>query len=342
MQGYLLHDTPSRNTPTPKSRLQFSTTILNYATSILITETWILLNPVRRFTFLKIMKRWSRWSSRAEVQQWDTFQEPTDLRLIGYLTESTWTQNPNQICWHQKPTRRQTDKGETSHVMSGTNLLHLLNIRIFSSASCPEVMSKRMQQGTGEEKYCGKVKADVEPGFSHCGKLSYSAEQECIQSPSETHSTQSTRFESHSPKCRETCRWRFKSKWRSVTFSSVANRCKVDRKCEEPRCCRHEPGSEFPGKCKETCRRKFRNHRRRLGVAEQLPHISCLRSTSRESPLESATATQSQARRQCGRPLMCIRWLGECLWLSLSKPRFILETIIWRIYVQPKISHNEQ
>ena len=23
---------------------------------------------------------------------------PTELRLIGYLTESTWTQNPNQIC----------------------------------------------------------------------------------------------------------------------------------------------------------------------------------------------------------------------------------------------------
>ena len=52
---------------------------------------------------------------------------------------------------------------------------------------------------------------------------------------------------------------------------------------------RFEPHS----KCKEICRIKFRNHRRRrLGVAEQLPHISCLRSTSRESLLESATTTQ--------------------------------------------------
>ena len=29
---------------------------------------------------------------------------------------------------------------------------HLLHISIFSSASCPETMSKRMQQGTGEER----------------------------------------------------------------------------------------------------------------------------------------------------------------------------------------------
>ena len=30
-----------------------------------------------------------------------------------------------------------------------------------------------------------------------------------------------------------------------------------------------------------------------VGVAEQLPHISCLRSSSRESPLEFATTTQT-------------------------------------------------
>ena len=51
----------------------------------------------------------------------------------------------------------------------------------------------------------------------------------------------------------------FKSKWRSVKFSSVANRCKDDRNCEETRCSRHELGSEFSRKCKETCRWKFGN-----------------------------------------------------------------------------------
>ena len=38
------------------------------------------------------------------------------------------------------------------------NLLHLFNISIFSSASCPEVMSKRMQQATGKERIVAKSK----------------------------------------------------------------------------------------------------------------------------------------------------------------------------------------
>ena len=86
-------------------------------------------------------------------------------------------------------------------------LLHLCNISIFSSASCPETMSKRMQQGTGEERLVAKSKADVAPGFAFCGKLSCSAELECIQSPGDTQSTQSTRFESHGTMCWETSRW---------------------------------------------------------------------------------------------------------------------------------------
>ena len=58
-----------------------------------------------------------------------------------------------------------------------------------------------------KRKNCGKVEADVEPGSAFCGKLSYSAELDCIQSPGDTQSTQSTRFESHSTMCRETCYW---------------------------------------------------------------------------------------------------------------------------------------
>ena len=80
-----------------------------------------------------------------------------------------------------------------------------------------------MQQGTREEKNCGEVEADVELGLALCGKLTYSAEFECIKSPGDTLNTQSARFESHRTKCREFCHWRFKSKWRSVKFSSVAD-----------------------------------------------------------------------------------------------------------------------
>ena len=41
---------------------------------------------------------------------------------------------------------------------------------------------------------CGKVEADVEFGLAFCGKLSCSAEFECIKSSGDTQSTQSARF----------------------------------------------------------------------------------------------------------------------------------------------------
>ena len=50
---------------------------------------------------------------------------------------------------------------------------------------------------------CGKVEADVELNLAYCGKLSCSAEFECIKSLGDTQSTQSARFESHSTKCRK-------------------------------------------------------------------------------------------------------------------------------------------
>ena len=48
---------------------------------------------------------------------------------------------------------------------------------------------------------------------------------------------------------RETCSWRFKSKWRSVEFSSVAIRCKVERKRGETCCCRDKPELGLSSKC---------------------------------------------------------------------------------------------
>ena len=89
----------------------------------------------------------------------------------------------------------------------------------------------------------------------------------------------------------------------AASSSQVWLTCKFERTCEETRCCRHEPGSEFSRTCKETFRWKFQYQRRgRLEMASQPPHISCQRSTPRESLLELATATQTQARRQNGGP----------------------------------------
>ena len=117
------------------------------------------------FTFLKKMKRWSRWSSKAEVQQWDTCPEPTKLRLIGNLTESTWTQKIRiKYVDTKKPTLRHTDKGATSHVMSGT-IFSVCSISAFQLCQLP---SNNVEQDTGKNKRRkenGEVKTDVELGF---------------------------------------------------------------------------------------------------------------------------------------------------------------------------------
>ena len=140
---------------------------------------------------------------------------------------------------------------------------------------------------------CGKVEAGVEPGLADCGKLFYSAEFECIKSSGDTQSTQSARFESH-----------IKKEKLAAGGSNQNDAASSSRVWLSDAKTKDSARKELSIMCKETCRRKFLNHRRRrrLDVAAQLPHISCLYSTSQESLLESSTATQSQARRQNGRP----------------------------------------
>ena len=80
---------------------KFNTMILGYPMSILALQTWNLLVLLPCFTFLKIMKRWSRCSSKAEVQHWDTCPEPTELAKadIPYSMEPVlW----NEELWKAK------------------------------------------------------------------------------------------------------------------------------------------------------------------------------------------------------------------------------------------------
>ena len=64
---------------------------------------------------LKMTKLWSRWSSKDEVQKWDMYPEPTELRLIGCLTGSTLTpksesnvltpRTNSKTCWPKRVSR---------------------------------------------------------------------------------------------------------------------------------------------------------------------------------------------------------------------------------------------
>ena len=102
-----------------KPRFQPSTTMLIWAMLCTSRRTRSFPDLVRCKTFL-ITKPWLKWSSKAEVEQWDMYPEPTELLLVGYLTELFWTprfkssvSTPNtnlQTYWQKR----------ISHVMSGT------------------------------------------------------------------------------------------------------------------------------------------------------------------------------------------------------------------------------
>ena len=79
------------------------------------------------------------------------FPEPTELLLIGYLIESIWT--PKSKSNTLTPKTQFADmltKGNFTR--DEWNRLFVFNISRFSSTNCSEVMSKRSQKDSGEER----------------------------------------------------------------------------------------------------------------------------------------------------------------------------------------------
>ena len=84
--------------------------------------------------------------------------EPTELLLIGYFIESIWNSKiqiqyidtKNQLA--DILTKGNFIRDEWNH------LLCLFNISQFSSTDCSEVMSKRTQKDSGEERVTAKSK----------------------------------------------------------------------------------------------------------------------------------------------------------------------------------------
>ena len=68
---------------------------------------------LRHRTSLKTMRQWSKWSSKAEVQPWDMYPEPTGVALDWFFDRFNLnSQNSNQVCRHQTPTCRLVAKRE--------------------------------------------------------------------------------------------------------------------------------------------------------------------------------------------------------------------------------------
>ena len=303
-------------------------------------QTWSLLNLVRCSTFLKIMKQWSRWSWRAEVQQWDTYPEPTELRLIGYLTESTWTQRSKSNMSTPK-TNSQTHWLRTvSHVEPSSPFVQHQHFHL------SKMLRNDVEKDAGRKRRrnnCGKVEADVQHGLPFCGKLPYSTEFECIKSPGDTQSTQSARFESHITMCRETCRWRFVQIKNYAASSSqvwLTDAKLTDRATKLAAAGTNQDQQEERARKLAAENSDFNDeddsywpHNYRISRAN-VPHFEKVHSNLRQQ-LKRKPEDQMQ-------DLGVNTLIWECLWLSLIKPQFILETIVWIIYIQPRVSHKEQ
>ena len=118
---------------------------------------------------LKTTKQWSRWSPREGVPQWDMFPGHTELRLIGWSIESTWTpkiqikyiDTKNQLA--DILTKGNFTRDERNHFVC------LFNISHFTSTNCSEVMSKRTQKDAGEERVTAKSEPMMNL-FSRCSE----------------------------------------------------------------------------------------------------------------------------------------------------------------------------
>ena len=86
------------------------------------------------------------------------FPEPTELLLIGYSIELIWI---TKIQIKYIDTKNQFADVQTKGNFTrdeGNHLLCLFNISHFSSTDCSEVMSKRKQKDSGEERVTAKSK----------------------------------------------------------------------------------------------------------------------------------------------------------------------------------------
>ena len=135
--------------------------LTNWVKWITYPPTHILkVNP--SCTSLKTTKLWSKWLSKDDAQQWDMFPEPTELRLIGCSTESTWNRRsksnmltPKPSCWRSNQREFFAWRVEPSscaqHMsFSISSCSHFTNF-LSDPIGKQSAMSKRGQEGTSSE-----------------------------------------------------------------------------------------------------------------------------------------------------------------------------------------------
>ena len=158
------------------------------------------------------------------------YPEPTELHLIGCLTESIRTPPRSKSNTLTSRTNSQTYwQKRISHVMSGTIFFtcstsaisaEFAALRISAWPAAPERWWKKDARTGKRRKDRGKVKADDESGLHCLDKFLDCAESDCVEKPGDTQGTVSKSL----VKNRETRSKRIQSR-RSVEFSRMAKRC---------------------------------------------------------------------------------------------------------------------
>ena len=276
-----------------KPRFQPSTTILIWAMLIMSRRTRSFLNSVRCCSFLRITKQWLKWSSKAEVQQWDTCQEPTELRLIGCLIEWIWTPKSKSNTLTPKTNSQTYWQREISNVMNGIIfcVCSTLAISAYFAArrisACPAALKRWRHGFTRNTHTTQDVMLEKNIVFDF-------AKSDCVEKPGCTRGTLSKSLVEY----REAWSKRIQSR-RSVEFSRTAKRCTSVCKYEETRRDTRRPRTpEFPrrfNKYEETRHfRKLRNRRQRRNLATQSPCINRLRTVHGEGFLDCETQMRSR------------------------------------------------
>ena len=235
-----------------------------WAMLIISRRTRSLLDLLGCWTFLKMRKRWSRWSSKAEVQQWDAYPEPTELLLTGCLTEVIWIPRFKSSMVDNKHQRADIlTKGNFTRQLFQLSLLRseFQLDQLHGNDGEKDAKTERRQQDRG------KVKADDDEPSLHClDKFSGCAESGCVEKPGDTQSTLSNWL----VKYRVTWCKRIQSK-RSVEFSRMAKRCSSGCRDEETRRDSRRPGTpEFHWRFIHRFR-KLWNRRKRQYLATPSP-----------------------------------------------------------------------
>ena len=156
-------------------------------------RTRSLLFSVRCSTFLRSTKLWLKWSSKAEVQQWDMYPEPTELLLTGgFFIELIWIP---KFTSSQAPTCRHVDKREFQTRWVEQSSLSVWHQAFQLSLLLSEFQLDQLHRNDGEkdartgrrEQDLGKVKAnDEEPGRLCLDKFFNCEESDCVEEPEDT------------------------------------------------------------------------------------------------------------------------------------------------------------